>query len=60
MIKRFLSFILAVLIAAFTLTSCRGGEPDRADQTTGSTTNQQQNPMNPALDFADRLQIALL
>ena len=59
MIKRFLSFILAVLIAAFTLTSCRGGEPDRADQTTDSTTNQQQNPMNPALDFADRLRFAL-
>ena len=56
--KRFLSFILAVLIAASLLTAC-SVDPDYTDQTTGSTTDQQQKPTNSVLDFANRLQIAL-
>lgn len=55
--KRLLAFILAVLIAAFTLTACRGGQPN--DPSVPSTDLPQKNPLNTAQGFAAHLQNAL-
>lgn len=52
--KRLLSLILAVLIAAFSLTSCRGGDPSGP-----STALPQKNPLNTPEGFSARLQSAL-
>ena len=58
--KRLLSFILAVLIAAFTLTACCGGEPSDPSVTTDpSMALPQKNPLNTAEGFAERLKNAL-
>ena len=58
--KRLLSLILAVLIAAFTLTSCHRGRPSGTSGTTDpSTALPQKNPLNTAEGFAARLQNAL-
>jgi hypothetical protein len=57
--KRLLSCILALMLAMCILTSCSGGEPSRTDGTTSSkppATNQ----TNPSLDFAERLENAVL
>ena len=57
--KRLFSCILALMLAMCILTSCCGGEPSRTDGTTSSkppATNQ----TNPSLDFADRLETAVL
>ena len=56
--KRFLSFVLVVLIAASLLTAC-SIDPDYTDQTTGTTSSQQQKPSNATVDFASNLQNAL-
>ena len=58
--KRLLSFILAVLIAVFSLTSCCGGEPNGTSSTTDpSMALPQKNPLNTAEGFVARLQNAL-
>ena len=58
--KRLLSFILAVLIAVFSLTSCCGGEPNGTSSTTDpSMALPQKNPLNTAEGFVARLQNVL-
>ena len=58
--KRLLAFILAVLIAAFSLTSCCGGEPNSTSSATDpSTALPQKHPLNTAEGFVARLQNAL-
>ena len=55
--KRILSFILAVLLTAFALTSCDDG-PGVTVQTTGPSSTQGNDPADAARDFTERLQNA--
>ena len=57
--KRFLSLILAVLIAACSLTSCHGGDPTDTSVTTDPAEAVPQKPASTAEGFASLLQNAL-